>query len=324
MIFLFGAPRSGTSWLAKIFDSHPDVLYHHEPDSIIVSQDVPFFPESKDVEILIPTTRDYFTKLLNVRHLKSAASIPVFNKSYFTGLMNKIMPGLVFMLKTTSGICGKLKLPLEIKTPAFARKNGKNGKIVDVMKSVNSPCRTGLVAQAFPEAKVIYILRHPCGYVSSQLRGRELHFLENVIYYRQLASMTVAKERGWTEEKIKSMSMEEQLACSWVCINEQAMNDIEGQDNCMFFLYEDLCDEPIVVSRKLFDFCNLDYNDQTDTFLKSSMNYSGGNEKYFQTVRNPKTAAEKWKQELTAEQIEKIKNIVSGTKAGDNFLSYYG
>jgi Sulfotransferase family len=32
-ILLFGMPRSGTTWLGKIFDSHPRVLYRHEPDS---------------------------------------------------------------------------------------------------------------------------------------------------------------------------------------------------------------------------------------------------------------------------------------------------
>src|SRR5690349_8179034 len=29
-----GFPRFGTTWLAKIFDSHPDVLYRHEPDEL--------------------------------------------------------------------------------------------------------------------------------------------------------------------------------------------------------------------------------------------------------------------------------------------------
>ena len=32
-ILILGAPRSGTTWLAKIIDSHPDVLYRHEPDA---------------------------------------------------------------------------------------------------------------------------------------------------------------------------------------------------------------------------------------------------------------------------------------------------
>src|SRR3954469_4145287 len=33
-ILIVGAPRSGTTWLAKILDSHPDVLYRHEPDEV--------------------------------------------------------------------------------------------------------------------------------------------------------------------------------------------------------------------------------------------------------------------------------------------------
>ncbi len=320
MIFLIGMPRSGTSWVAKIFDSHPDVLYHHEPDSIKVSTDIPFFPESNDIEELIPTTRDYFTSLLNIRHMKSAGSIPVFRKNYFNSFMNNFLPRLIIMLKVISGICSKLKIPLEINIPAFARKKSNKTDIVNVMKSVNSSCRSSLIATTFPDAKLIFILRHPCGYVSSQLRGRELNFLENIIYYKQIASMAVASERGWTEEKIKTMSLEEQLACTWVCINEKVLDEIEGQDNSTILLYESLCNDPVGISRKLFDYCDLDYGEQTDIFLNSSINFSGGNEKYYQTVRNPKTAAEKWNHELSPEQIIRIKNIVSGTKAGDKFF----
>src|ERR1700712_4231116 len=34
MIFIFSSPRSGSTWLAKAFDSHPDTLYLHEPDIV--------------------------------------------------------------------------------------------------------------------------------------------------------------------------------------------------------------------------------------------------------------------------------------------------
>ena len=36
-ILILGAPRSGTTWLAEIIDSHPDVLYRHEPDVTLPS-----------------------------------------------------------------------------------------------------------------------------------------------------------------------------------------------------------------------------------------------------------------------------------------------
>ncbi|NOZ43338.1 MAG: sulfotransferase [Alphaproteobacteria bacterium] len=322
MIFLIGSPRSGTSWLAKIFDSHPDVIYRHEPDSVVISQDIPFFPDPEEMESLIPATRDYFTKLLNVRQLKSAGSLPVFNKNYLGKFTNAFLPKLIFILKATAAICHKLRLPVTVKIPDFSR-NNNDGKIIPVMKSVNSCCRTGLIARAFPQAKIIYILRHPCGYVSSQLRGRKLQFLEDVIYHKQIASTSLAKARGWSEAKLQTMSLEEQLACTWACINEKVMHDIEGQDNCTLLIYENLCNDPVGVCQQMFDFCQLNYTGQTESFLKSSLNYSGDTEKYYQTVRNPKNAAEKWKNELSVDQIKRIRTIVSGTIAGEKFASFY-
>src|SRR5580698_1469066 len=44
-ILVLGAPRSGTTWLAKIIDSHPDVLYRHEPDETIAAPS-PLTPDS--------------------------------------------------------------------------------------------------------------------------------------------------------------------------------------------------------------------------------------------------------------------------------------
>ena len=122
MIFLIGSARSGTSWLAKIFDSHPDVIYRHEPDSIVVSYSIPFFPDPEEMESLIPETRDYFTKLLNVRQLKSAGSLPVFNKNYLSKFTNNFLPRLIFMLKVTSTISHRLGLSVEVKVPDFSRK----------------------------------------------------------------------------------------------------------------------------------------------------------------------------------------------------------
>src|SRR6185312_4530492 len=46
-ILIFGLPRSGTTWIGKLFDSHPDTLYRHEPDSVR-RLSMPLFPEKED------------------------------------------------------------------------------------------------------------------------------------------------------------------------------------------------------------------------------------------------------------------------------------
>lgn len=50
VILLCGIPRSGTTWIGKIFDSHPDTLYRHEPDSGKVLGSVPLVAPIADVE----------------------------------------------------------------------------------------------------------------------------------------------------------------------------------------------------------------------------------------------------------------------------------
>jgi len=46
IILVFGMPRSGTTWLGKIFDSHMDLIYLHEPDSEIKLKGIPLLVRS--------------------------------------------------------------------------------------------------------------------------------------------------------------------------------------------------------------------------------------------------------------------------------------
>src|SRR5689334_11827434 len=80
VILVLGGPRSGTTWLAKIFDSHPDVLYRHEPDTVNrdrVLQDV--FTDGQ-IDAHREAARHYLRQLLQVQTLKTAGSLPLFRK----------------------------------------------------------------------------------------------------------------------------------------------------------------------------------------------------------------------------------------------------
>ena len=70
-ILIAGAPRSGTSWLAKTIDSHPGVLYRHEPDNVLPTSNL--------------TPREQIQAWLDVRTVYVSAKKPAFPKRWMSG-----------------------------------------------------------------------------------------------------------------------------------------------------------------------------------------------------------------------------------------------
>ncbi len=66
IIFIIGFGRSGTTFLAKLLDSHPDVLYRHEPDSVLENTEIPFIPDESDLKRYRNHARSYVESLCNV------------------------------------------------------------------------------------------------------------------------------------------------------------------------------------------------------------------------------------------------------------------
>jgi hypothetical protein len=65
-------PRSDTSWLANIFDSHPDVVYQHEPDLDFRNTSIPFCTEENG--LYMEEAREYIAQLIRLNAVKSRAS----------------------------------------------------------------------------------------------------------------------------------------------------------------------------------------------------------------------------------------------------------
>ena len=90
----------------------------------------------------------------------------------------------------------------------------------------------------------------------------------------------------------------------------------------MFIRYEDVCSAPTALTTKMFEFCGLPWDEQTERFLTSSTKpnqqhrgsrpssppqFNGG---YFGLVRDPLQAATAWRLELEPDEIERISAIL--------------
>lgn len=313
-ILILGAPRSGTTWLAKIFDSHPDVLYRHEPDSVHPCHTLPGICARSQVPELLPVAAEYLQKITGIATLRSAGSLPIFRKRYLGFWSHYLRLGVIWAGRFGAAITRnpdrweKLPVPDRIN-----RKQRPEPRVL--VKSVISLGRAGLYAEAQPGMQMILLIRHPCGQVASMMRGILLGKFEGPLYLDGILAAEQAARYSLTAELFHSMSAVEQLAWNWAILNEKALEDLSGYNTVKVVLYDDLCLEPTSLARELFDFVGLDWSAETDAFLNHSTNQRGA-ERYYQVFKDTRSALNKWRTELTSAEQENILAIARQTSIG--------
>lgn len=319
MIFLFGMPRSGTTWMAKIFDSHPSTLYRHEPDSVLATGDFPYIVPLEDVDSYIPSAQRYLETLLGVREIKAAGSLPQFPKAYYSVPQRRLREFLIVCAKAVDkGGSAARRLPLR-KIPDLLEVSRFNRDRI-VIKSVVAMGRANLFRKAAPDSKFVLILRHPCGQIASTLRGKQGGKLGVVkVYTESLAESDVAKRFDLTLERLDAMDLIEQLAWNWVIFNDKAVAENKHQPNTTIVRHEDLSLRPFDVASQLFQYTGLEWAPQSEAFIKESSNH-GGAPGYFSVKRNSRSEVDKWKNELEKSDIRRIMSIVERSEAGRFYI----
>ena len=290
-------PRSGTTWLGKIFDSHPTVLYRHEPDTWQRLTDVPIVAGRDARQTHEARLRAFVDSLPAMKADRVCGKRPLFPKAYATRSAVRRY-AVASMLHKGLARAG---LTTEPPTPPQPVDSGDYRL---VWKSIESLGRLGLMLECLPAARSVHIVRHPCGYVASVLRGEAAaRFDHNAAaadfpIYEMLSRTAPARHRGLTLDGFRDMSAVERLAWRWVIFNEFAANDTAGEPRNRLLYYEELCAAPESATRSLFEFCGLDWNEQTAHFLRSSTTRSRHD--YYSVFKDPLESAWRWQAELAA------------------------
>ncbi len=296
-IFVFGMPRSGTSWLGKIFDSHPDVVFRHEPDIDFRNTSIPWYPE--ETEPYLDEARAYIAKLARVNTVKSRASLPLFPKRHLGTVGQFLRYVCVYGSRALDRAGVRAGVP-----DFFSLKDQPI-----VIKSVSSMGRAGLYTEAC-NSKTIIITRHPCGQIASQMRGIKMGKMPSSSYRWPLLG-SVSTQYGLDRPAWEKMNLLENLSWKWVIANETAMSQCPS---AYAVRHEDLCDRPIELAREIFAFAGLEWSEQTQRFLESSTVSDGAN--YFSVFRDSAAEANKWRGELSDEEINQIMSITANTPPG--------
>ena len=310
---IVGMPRSGTSWLAKIYDSHPGTLYRHEPDSVRPIRTLPIVALRLG-EVRAETIRNEVFACLRARSSRIAGPRPVFAKRFRPGARGALYRSWYYGAKAASQVFGPVTVP-----DLVSRRATPGPRIV--WKSVEAATRIGALAEALPEARIVFIVRHPCGQIASVVRGlatdrfaRGAGLGNHHGILGSLLAVPLAAKRGVTPDALSALSAVERAAYRWLLSVEAALVGMDGRTNCMTMRYEDLCGEPERATRALFEFSGLDWNDQTARFLAASTHQDDS--QYYSVFKNPLRAANRWRDEMRPADVRAVTEVVRESAAG--------
>lgn len=301
LIMLFGLPRSGTTWVGKLFDSRPDSYYLHEPDSVHLDTTLPIFPlpEGGISESAALKIRQW----LSCKDEKVVASLPFFKKSYMNPLQWLLFLSTAYLTK----VLYRINFPLKTKPIRWQKKPP-----IVVWKSIES---LGSLAY-FSQPKhhyAVHIIRNPCGHIASTLRGlKGKHFVEegSILEDWQLYQMILDQsgEQRYTLDDMKKMEPEQRLALRWAIVNDFVL--LHANKACsQVLIYEELCRDPMAALTSVFEQLGLTMPNETKAYIQHST--SANKDDYYATQKDPLTAANSWKKQLTQRQVNNIKAIVS-------------
>jgi hypothetical protein len=303
VILVVGAPRSGTTWLAKIIDSHPDVLYRHEPDEALAVSPV----------LSGAALPALLTEWVGDRSARSVTKRPFFPKSWQPGWARTLRSLVAGMASVASRLPHPLDGLARVRIPDFMRSPAPRVAI----KSVRWAEGAALLARTFPSSRTILILRHPCGQVASVMRGSsqrrfDLRTEGTDMPFDEAAAVAFAAAHGVGASAFQALPDAAKYAWSWRAFNEPAYSSLAAQPNVHVVLYEALCARPDGLARRILTFAGLDWNAQTEDFVSRSTAHDG-KAGYYAIFRNATAAAEAWRKTMCPADQLAVRSVVAAS-----------
>lgn len=305
---IFGTGRCGSTWLGAMVSSHPEVAYRFEP-----------FHRLKKTKPAIATaweqvhSRDFSSQDLDLIYQALLPAYPEIEKPPFFSKNYKMFPlgrTLTWPLarKTSWGekVFSQLYTPQNRPTLIF-----KEVDLVDVLGKL-----LGL-----NQVPIVYMLRHPCGVISSLLKGQKDDLVPSG-RRSVLLNLLTAHQPHLAEKyaaQLPEMHISEQEALLWLLDVEQAVQLCQANPNALIVVYEQLVKQPLETLEKIFTHFGLSMNSQSQKFMEQSTEYSMvsrikrgeiGINQYFSIFRNSQSCCDRWKQELSSANINRIMPIV--------------
>jgi len=320
---IFGMPRSATTWLGSLINSHPDVLYRFEPFKLGLQ----YFPEQHKKIVDRIVSDDFSEQDLSMIYDYLLPSYPFWEIPPFfaKNFSTKLPIGRTLVYPISRGF-NLYSLFINLYTPQNTPKL--------VFKETSRPrILNQLLVKA--DVPIIYIVRHPCTVVRSLLEGQEKGVMRK-LRENNTEFLTKTKEVFKNteiipliesyESRTDSLSDVQILAFHWLLNVGESIQNADNK-NLLIVFYENLSKNTLEVVDRCFKHLNLDFPAATKNFMEESKsnntvtNYLNKfkrgqiySNSYFSVFRKSDSSQNNSRTKLSQEQIDEIMQIVKDTE----------
>jgi hypothetical protein len=334
-IFILGIQRSGTTWLANIFDSSPDVLLFMEPFSVPYN----IFPEFPESSFFLDHSSNSLDNLLQVempsRMLKYKSLF--LKHSMVDPNLFRLEHGLVSLINRM-GRFGPIGLVNRTKKFELLNLN-RTDKNYPIIKKNNNPSfwaikelrlagKIPLLISAFPKAKFIVIMRHPCATVLSILRwfdkGRLIELLQDLeTYLEKIEVQKISNSYQQLISRCKSGSLAHKVALYWRISYETMFKQLENKASVQFVTYEQVAIGTQEACMQIFSRLEIPWSSSIEDYISFSTNKEIEKPEAITTLRNSATYYRDWQARISEATQHAVSEMTDDSFLMPFFKPYY-
>jgi hypothetical protein len=336
LVFVLGTQRSGTTWLANIFDSHPDCLHFYEPFAPAYGI-FPYFPG--EFVYLEPPATPVAARLRHDLPRLVERRSRLFDPVHATRRQFQVEAFLMGQLETWGRRA-------HLGAPPFAAQFNllhlnrigqhpvayfpKSDHIrVTAIKEVRLYFKLPFLAATFPDARFVHVVRHPAGVVNSMLnflkRGRLVEIREQINHFADTvgAQPRFAPYRPLLD-RIRNAPLPDKLAAYWRVANETLANDLAAAgDRGYPLVYERLASDPLVRVEELLRWCGLPDCAATEAYVRDSSTSRSERKTVLDTNRVSATYYRDWVGKTPADVLRAVESVCADSPLMAEFGPYY-
>ncbi len=334
-VLILGTERSGSTWLANIFDSHPGVEFLMEPFADYIE----LFPQiprrniymSEITDEIAHTIRRQFQNLLKIKYpLFYKPGRPIFLKKLDRNLLRKFSRYLNLSSDFRLDRYEALNLNT-LKVPYVMQTRKRTDQPVIAMKELRLNFKIPLLRQTFPHLKYLVTVRHPGAQISSILKWFQKGNLGELRKNLKTFVNDIQEQRRFLKYKhlISSIPWEDDpgwlLVLWWVIVNDVLFEDLKAYDLPYQAIHHaEFCETPLATVEKILSFCCLETTREVQSFVHySSSEESDPNSHPVNTVRQSASYYHETLRAVDKELLHKISSVFSLFEPATELHHYY-